>query len=90
MKRGIEVCPGYDAAGAPLLHIEKQRGKLTLEEIRQAAQEFDEDIYALIIDARQDEGQCFEEAPPGDRVTLYRAERFFREKTAVHDEGVRT
>lgn len=77
MKRGIEVCPGYDVAGDPLLHIEKQRGKLTLEEIRQAAQEFDEDIYAMIIDARQDEGQCFGEDPPGDRVTLYRAERFF-------------
>jgi hypothetical protein len=37
MKRGIEVCPGYDVAGDPVLHIEK---------------------------------------PPGDRVTLYRAERF--------------
>lgn len=79
MKRGIDVCPDYDRNGDPVLHIEKQRGKLTLEEIRRALRDYDEDIYALIIDARDvDEGQCFGEEPPGDKVTLYRAEQFFR------------
>lgn len=81
MKRGIEVWPDYDRAGDPMLHVQKQRGKLSLEEIRQAAMEYDEDVYALIINAVQTEDQDWDaNEPTGDHVVLYRAEGFFRRK----------
>lgn len=83
-RRDIEVYPSYDRNGDPLLYIEKRRGRLTLEEIRTAARDWDEDVYALLIDARnEDEGQCFGEDPQSDCVKLYRAEQFFRRD---HDE----
>lgn len=49
MKRGIETHTGYDPQGRWMLCIEKARGKFTLDEIIEAAKEWEEDIYALVL-----------------------------------------
>lgn len=51
-----------------MLCIEKNRGKFTLDEIIEAAKEWEEDIYALVIKALDME---YEETA-GDYVELYR------------------
>ena len=81
MKRGIECWPDYDNTGRWCLRIKKTRGELTLEEIRRAAMEHEEDFYALIIKAVSEDGdQYFDDIDLGDFVTLYRATDFLREK----------
>lgn len=68
MKRGIETRTDYDPQGRWMLCIEKARGKFTLDEIIEAAKEWEEDIYALVIKALDME---YEETA-GDYVELYR------------------
>lgn len=50
MKKGINVWSEYDRQGDWALCIGKKRGKLSLDEIKQAAQEYELDIYALFLD----------------------------------------
>ena len=79
MKKGITCQSDYDQTGCWCLRIKKVRGELTLEEIRQAAMEWEEDFYAVIIKAVSDDGmQYFDDIPVGDYVTLYRATDFLR------------
>lgn len=80
MKRGIEVWPDYDPAGQWILKIRKTRGRLTLEEIRQAATEYDQDFYMLVIRAMDDDISQYYTVDDleGDFVTLYRADDFFK------------
>ena len=68
MKRGIETHSDYDNQGIWKLCIEKTRGKFTLDEIIEAAKEWEEDIYALVIKALDLE----HEVTDGDYVELYR------------------
>lgn len=81
MKKGIEVYTDYDKSGRWRLNIEKKRGKLTLEEIKEAAKEWEWDYYLLVLDCFHDENdiQYREEAPVGDRVELYRTDLFYQE-----------
>lgn len=85
MKRGIEVWTDYDRQHVWTLNIRKTRGRLTLEEIRDACMEYEQDFYMLVICAMdRDIGQYYEvDDLEGDYVTLYRADDFFtwREKT---------
>ena len=84
MKKGIEVYSDYDKTGVWTLHIKKKRGQLTLDEIRDACTEYEQDFYLLVIKAMDEEiGQYYEtDDLDGDYVTLYRADDFFewREK----------
>lgn len=45
MKKGINVWSDYDRQGNWTLCVGKKRGKLSLDEIKQAAQEYELDIY---------------------------------------------
>lgn len=45
MKRGIEVYTDYDEKGRFTHYVKKRKGKLTLEEIREALREYEEDYY---------------------------------------------
>ena len=74
MKKGITCWSDHDRTGRWILVIEKKRGKLTLEDIREAATEWELDIYLLPLDCREDEGQCFGDEAEGDRVVLYRTD----------------
>ena len=84
MKRGIETWTSYDRAGFFRLHIKKARGKLSLEEIREACREYDEGFYMLFVDALRDEAADYYDLGDieGDSVVVYTADDFFswREK----------
>ena len=81
-KKGIETEPGYDKAGRWCITIRKKRGRLTLDEIRQAARECEWDYYLLVIDAFHDDfdEQFGDSPPPGDRAVLYRTDLFYEER----------
>ena len=80
MKRGIEVWQDYDQTGQWCLRIKKRKGKLSLDEIAEAATEYEQDFYAVIIKAVDDDMmQYYDDIETGDYVTLYRATDFLRE-----------
>ena len=80
MNRNIEIWSDYDRAGNWQLHIRKKRGKLSVEEIRQTAMDYEQDFYMLMIKALdEDMSQYFDtDDIDGDFVTLYRADDFFK------------
>lgn len=80
MSKNIEVWQDRDPAGIWILNIRKKRGKLTLDEIHEAATKYEEDFYMLVIKAMsEDVGQYYEtDDLDGDFVTLYRAGDFFK------------
>lgn len=80
MKKGIEIHTDYDNTGRWRLVIEKKKGKLTLEEIKEAAREWEWDFYLLVLDCFHDEDvQYYNDLPQGDRVELYRTDLFYEE-----------
>ena len=80
MKRGIEVWSDYDPTGQWILKIKKKRGALTLNEIREACMEYEQDFYMLVIRAMDDniDQYYYTDDLEGDFVTLYRADDFFK------------
>lgn len=80
MKKGIEVWSDYDRTGQWVLNIQKSRGKLTLEEIRDVCMEYEQDFYMLVICAMDKDVEQYYEVDDlvGDAVQLYRADDFFK------------
>ena len=79
MKKGIEVWSDHDETGRWCLRIKKAKGKFNLDEIVEAATEWEQDFYAVIIKAVDDDMmQYFDDIETGDFVTLYRATDFLR------------
>lgn len=78
-KKGIEVWTDYDSQRVWTLHIQKKRGRLTLEEITEACMDYEQDFYMLVICAvDRDVGQYYDtDDLEGDYVTLYMADDFF-------------
>ena len=77
----IEVWSGYDCSGRWLLKIQKKREKLTLDEIIEAAKNYEQDFYALIIRAVDAEyEQYYDVEPKGDYIELYCATDFMEFK----------
>ena len=75
MKKSIEVWPSNDAQGNWMLCIKKARGKLTLEEIIQAAKEYEEDYYMMPLKCIDgDMLQYFDDDLASDYVELYSAQ----------------
>lgn len=80
MKKGITVHTEYDRRGRWVLVIEKRRGKLTLDEIKDTAREYEWDYYLLVLDCYHKEyDDQFVDTPVGDRVELYRTDDFWSE-----------
>lgn len=79
MKRGIKISLQYDSMNRLCLRIEKQRGKLTLEEITELLQyEAGQQYcghYAIMLNCSEEaiggNGLYFEEDQKGDVVDLY-------------------
>lgn len=69
----------YDKNGRWCLKMQKARGRFTLDEIIEAAKEYEWDFYLLLIDAYHDNEEQFGQAQEGDFVTLYRTDLFFEE-----------
>lgn len=81
MKRGIEVWTEYDREGRWCLKIKKSKGKFSLDEITDIAREYEEDFYAVIINAMSEEtAEYYDVDYCGDFVTLYRATDFLESK----------
>lgn len=77
MKKGIEIWTDYDANGRWYLAIKKKRGKLSIDEIREIAMEWEQDFYALIVEAIDKDFQDYYDWEfDGDFVRLYRATDF--------------
>ena len=81
-KTNIEAYVDYDKTGRWRLIIEKKRGKLSLDEIRETAREWEWDYYLLVLDCYHDpyDIQYIEDPPPGDRVELYRTDLLNEER----------
>lgn len=75
----LEIWADWDQAGAWRLNIRKRRGKLTLEEIKDACTDYEQDFYLLVICAMDcDTYQYYDvDDLTGDYVQLYRANDFF-------------
>lgn len=74
MKRGIEVYTDYDEKGRFTHYVKKRKGKLTLDEIREALREYEEDYYLLVVDAYHDPNEDFQfgdDQPVGDLVEAH-------------------
>ncbi len=72
MKKGIESYTEFDPSGHLVLVIKKQRGKLTMEEIREAAMDYSQNYYALVMKCMDgDMSQYFDDDLKGDAVELY-------------------
>ena len=73
MKKGIEAWPKFDCNGNWVLKIKKAKGKLTLEDIRETAQEYEEDYYGLVLKCiGEDSLQYYDDDLDGDAAELYR------------------
>ena len=73
MKKGIEVSCEWDTSGHEVTVVRKERGKLTLDDIREAVTESDQDYYGLVLKCIDgDMLQYFEDDLKGDCVELYR------------------
>lgn len=80
-EKGIEVWTDYDCEGRWCLKIKKAKGKFSLDEITDIAKEYEEDFYAVIINAMSEETiQYYDIDYCGDFVTLYRAIDFLERK----------
>lgn len=81
MKKGISVRADYDRNNRWILIIEKKKGRLTIDEIREAAKEWELDYYLLVLDCYHEEEdiQYFDD-DEGDCVTLYRTDLLGEEK----------
>ena len=77
--KNIEVWTDYDKAGIWAMHIKKNRGKLTLDEIIETCTAYEQDFYMLVIKAMDEDMEQYyiTDDLQGDYVTLYRADDFF-------------
>lgn len=50
LSRNIDVWTGHDLTGEWVLYIGKKRGKLSIDEIREAAENYENDIYVMILE----------------------------------------
>ena len=82
MKKGIEVSSDHDKQGRWCLRVRKARGRLTRDEIEEAARDWEWDFYLMLIDAYHcdEDEQQFTESQSGDIVTLYRTDLWEDEK----------
>lgn len=80
MKKGIEVWADWDISGRWILNIRKTRGKLTLEEIREAAMEYEQDLYLLPLNCMPYTWfDGWDGGDEGNIVQLYRSDALRRE-----------
>lgn len=81
MKKGVTIWSDYDANNRWCLRCQKKRGRFTLDELTELAKDWEQDFYAVIIKAMdEDMEQYFDVRDDGDYVTLYRATDFLEGK----------
>lgn len=87
MKRGISVKWDCDRTGEDVYIVQKQRGKLSLDEIRDAMIEIGcESYFALVLPCiDEDSSQYWDDDLPDDAVTLYDMAEFLKFKKRVRE-----
>lgn len=76
LKKGLSSEATWDPDGNFCLIVRKERGKLTLEDIRAAAMDYGEDYYFLVMKCMdEDMSQYYEDDLQGDVAELYCAEK---------------
>lgn len=89
MKKGLSVESKYDRAGNWMLIVKKERGKLTLEDVREVATEYDQDYYAIILKCMdEDVAQYWEDDLQGDVAEMYRATDFMKASGRTYESEV--
>lgn len=79
MKKGLSCELAHDGAGNLMLVVRKERGKLTLDDIREAATEYEQDYYALLLKCMdEDISQYWDDNLLGDAAELYSATDFLK------------
>lgn len=73
MKKGIEVWSEHDQTGEWTLVIAKRKGRLSLDDIRDTAMEYEEDFYLLPIVAFSDRDKNYDgyNVPNNDGTTTH-------------------
>ena len=72
MKKGITVDMTHDSSGHLMYVVRKARGELTLEEIKDAMTEYEQDYYGLVLKCMGDDvSQYFDDDLQGDVAELY-------------------
>lgn len=80
MKKTIDVQQGFDVTGHCVYTVRKARGKLTLDEIREAMTEYAQDYYGLVLKCMdEDMSQYYDDDLLGDGVELYSIESILEE-----------
>ncbi len=80
MKKTVEVEQAFDATGHCVYIVRKARGKLTLDEIREAMTEYEQDYYGLVLKCMdEDMGQYYDDDLMGDVAELYSIESILEE-----------
>ena len=81
----IEVHADYDESDNIIYVVEKAKGRLSIEEIKKALKEYEEDFYFLLIDCLHDEDGCYQgwneeidDKNKCDRVIAYPADRLLK------------
>ncbi len=76
MKKGLSTETTWDGAGNAVLIVRKEKGKLTLEDIREAAMNYEQDYYMLVMKCiDEDLAQYYEDDLKGDVAELYCADK---------------
>ena len=85
-KSKVEWWTDYDSTGRWCVRIRKDKGRLTLDEVRTALRECEWDFYLLFLDCYHDEndeqmsGLIGMDEDPGDYLTAYRTDALSQEK----------
>ena len=80
MKKGITVSMEHDAAGHLMYVVRKAKGTLTLEDIKDAMMEYEQDYYALLMKCMdEDTSQYYDDDLQGDAAELYPIEMILEE-----------
>ncbi|MCD7805416.1 MAG: hypothetical protein LUH03_09825 [Oscillospiraceae bacterium] len=74
MKKGVEVWPDYDKEGRWVLHLRKERGKFTVQEVQEILTEYDEGFYLLVLDCIDHGEPQFGEDAQGEHLIAYTME----------------
>ena len=75
-----ETYAAYDREGRWFLTVEKKKGKLSIDEIIEAATSYDEDYYVLVLKCINVDGPQFNEVTENNSVGLYKLDDFLKER----------
>lgn len=82
LSKRIHVCPDYDSDSNACYVVTKEKGRLSLNEVRQALREYECDYYFLLADCFHEENEepQFSYEQSGDVIIAYPASDMFKRR----------